>query len=84
MRLNEFNRRERLLQIVRGKISWRYFAVVITLFPLPLFSSNKADFFVLYLPTVFMLTVVGIYMDYTRRINALVELIGEDKLRKTG
>ena len=83
--ISDLNRRERLLKIIRGKPEWKYymFGVIWTILIAYIFHLEKANnnmvLFAL-IPLVF--AIVGVCLDYSRRINALIELIGEDNLRK--
>ena len=83
--VSDFNRRERLLKIIRGKSEWRYHAagVLWLICILCILRTEKADnnaaLYVL-LPLGF--AIIGVCLDFSRRMNALIELIGENNLRR--
>lgn len=82
--LGDLMRRERLLKIVQGKPTWKYYAfcapwLILLAF---IFYTEKANTMML-LALIPMLTAIGgAYMDCSRRMNALIELLGEEDLRK--
>ena len=83
--ISDFNRRERLLGIVRGKPEWRYYASVAVCFVLISYMifSTEIDISVACFGLIppMLLTIVGAYVDCSRKMNALIELIGEENLR---
>lgn len=81
---NDLKRRERLLGIIRGKPTWRYYAFAAVWFVLIayIFHTEQGNNTVLFALIPLLFTIVGAYLDCSRRMNALIELIGEDKLRK--
>lgn len=80
--LSDLNRRERLLKIIRGKPAWKYYALGAICFILItyIFLTEKNTALFALIPLLFM--IIGAYVDCSRRMNALIELIGEEKLRK--
>ena len=84
--ISDFNRRERLLGIIRGKPEWRYYAFAAFWFVFISYMMFRAEMdsgtvFLALIPL--LLTIVGAYVDCSRRMNALIELIGEENLRNT-
>ena len=83
--ISDFNRRERLLKTIRGKPAWIYRALGVLWFIIifcilrPGKADNNAALYVL-MPLGF--AIMGPYLDFSRRMSALIELIGEDNLRK--
>lgn len=82
--LSDLKRRERLLKIIRGKPAWKYYVVGAVWFILIVFISHteKANDMVLFALISLLFTIVGAYVDCSRRMNAIIELIGEENLRK--
>lgn len=82
--LSDLNRRERLLKIIRGKSTWKYYAFGAIWFVLIayIFHTEKGNNTVLFALIPLLFTIVGAYLDCSRRMNAIIELIGEDNLRK--
>jgi len=82
--LSDLNRRERLLKIIRGKPAWKYYAVgaIWFVFIAYIFHTEKANNTVLFAFIPLLFTIAGAYVDFSRRINSLIELIGEENLRK--
>jgi len=80
----DFNRRERLLKIIRGKSEWKYSAFGVAWFILIvfMFHAEKVNSTVLFALIPLLFAIVGAYVDCSRRMNALIELIGEENLRK--
>ena len=76
--LSDLKRRERLLKIIRGKPEWIYYTAVVILLIIIIFSGTEAAFILIPLVCFFALT----WVDFNRRMNALIELIGEESLRK--
>ena len=84
--VSDFNRREGLLKIIRGKPAWRYYAsgviwliVILYILRTEEANDNTGIFFAL---MALGFTFVGVCLDFSRRMNALIELIGEENLRK--
>ena len=83
--LSDLNRRKRLLKIIRGKPEWIYNAsgVLWIIVILYILRMEKAyDNMALFVLMPIGLGIVGVYVGLSRRMNALIELIGEDKLGK--
>ena len=82
--LSDLKRRERLLGIIRGKPTWKYYAFAAVWFVLILYMvhTEKKDDALLFALIPLLFTIVGAYLDCSRRMNAIIELIGEDNLRK--
>jgi hypothetical protein len=82
--VGDFNRRERLLKIIRGKPEWGYRVlgllwVIAIIYMLDVRKNNGS----VSLALIFLgFGIVGVYLDLSRRMNALIKLIGEDNLRK--
>ena len=82
--LNDLERRERLLRIVKGKGRWRYYVfgclwsgVIIWLVA----NGNRENVgFLVLLPLGWVM--VAVCEDFSQRINSLIELIGEERLKK--
>ncbi|MCG3148949.1 MAG: hypothetical protein PCFJNLEI_02401 [Verrucomicrobiae bacterium] len=82
--LSELNRRARLLAVVRGKSLWRlYVAAAIWLILLVyLFNTEIPNSKVALVSLVSLaFLIIGSYVDSSRRMNALIELIGEENLK---
>lgn len=82
--LSEINKRERLLKIVRGKPQWKFHlsvAILIVFFIIYNIWEEHSNILVYLLPLLSIIILV--YTDFFRRMNALIELIGEDNLRKS-
>jgi hypothetical protein len=80
--LNDLKRRERLLKIVRGPSEWRLWIYGIGISALIIFASYRTKENTLapaLIPLVF--GVVAAFQDISKRMDALIELIGEDRLR---
>ncbi len=81
--LNDLNRRERLLKIVRGEPTWKTYAwsgAMWLIFFVYIYNTGPIN------PVILLSALAVILSFYVglshRRMDALVELIGEDHLRK--
>ena len=80
--INDLKRRERLLKIIRGPSEWRLCAYGVGISALIVFAERKMEANALscvLIPLVFF--VVAAFQDMNKRMDALIELIGEDRLR---
>ena len=82
--LGELKRQERLLKIIRGKPEWQYYTggAIIFLMCLSILCTRKPDHIVPIVLAILVGLIFGAYLDCSRRVNALIELIGEENLRK--
>jgi|GEM_PF-4527669 len=78
--LSDLKRRERLLEIIRGKSGWKLYAFGAIWIILAIYICKDNNLLLLLL--LLLSVILEAYRHVSRRINALVELIGEDKLRK--
>lgn len=79
--LSDLNRRERLLKIIRGKSDWKYYAFgTIYIIIIMYIYREQTNLIMFLIPLLFI--IAGAYANFSKRINALIELIGEDNLRK--
>ena len=82
--LRDLKRRDRLLKIVQGQSEWKVWTcAVASLAIVTALSWRTQDSMV---PVVLALMVTGFAGDYvatSRRLSALIELLGEDRLLKT-
>jgi len=79
--LSDFKRRERLLEIIRGKSGWKLYVFLAIWIILAVYiCKDQSNLLVLLL---LLLSIIGeAYRHFSRRMNAIIELIGEDNLRK--
>ena len=82
--LSDLNRRERLLKIIQGKPAWLYhvLGVLWAIFIIYLLHTEKGDnniALLLLMPLGFL--IFGVSLNSSRRMNALIELIGEETLK---
>ncbi|OGV66153.1 MAG: hypothetical protein A3K19_19605 [Lentisphaerae bacterium RIFOXYB12_FULL_65_16] len=82
--LSDLKRQERLLGIIRGKPAWKYYALAVVwlVFIVYIFHTEKANNMVGFALIPVLFTIAGAYVDCSRRMGALIELIGEENLRK--
>ncbi len=80
-RLSNLNRREHLLKIIRGKSDWKFYTSG-TLWLIFAVYFCKEQVYLLLLLIALSSIIFGVYEHFSRRINALIELIGEENLRK--
>src|SRR5437867_535515 len=85
--LCDLNRRERLLKIIRGKPAWVYYASGVLWCILIIYAKHaeRADNDSAYVWSVLGplgLMIIGTYWNLSQRMNALIELIGEEHLRR--
>jgi len=87
--LGDLKRRERLLKTIRGKsevtIMTIVFVGVLVMIIVThyLFHGEKADDKPqLFLVIPLWFAIAGVYVNISRRMNALIELVGEEYLRK--
>jgi hypothetical protein len=81
--LSELKKRERLLKVVRGKPAWIYLVCGIIWFVIVLFiyhtgNADSRALLCVLIPLGF--AAVGAYVDTSRRMNAILELLGEEDL----
>ena len=86
--LSDLNRRECLLKIIRGKPTLKFYVFWgcwFLLFVGACISCTEKHYnpnVALLLAVLVLFVTIKIYADISRRMNALIELIGEDNLRK--
>jgi hypothetical protein len=82
--IREFKKKERLLAIAQGKPRWKYYVFGIIWFGFIMYVSGMKDpneaMRRLWLP--FVVSIIGAYAECHHRMNALIELIGEEKLKE--
>jgi len=83
--LNDLKRRERLLKTAQGSSKWRMWAFCIGCSALILIVVASQAFTkenllgMVLIPFVF--GIIALFLDMSKRMDALIELIGEDRLR---
>ena len=79
--LSDLKKRERLLKIIRGKPGWKLYVFGTIWFVIAVYIC-KEQLNLLVLLTLLLSVIGQAYWDFSRRMNALVELIGENSLKK--
>ena len=79
--LNDLKKRERLLEIIRGKQGWKLYVSGAIWFIVAAYICKDQNTLLMLL-ILLLGVIIQAYSDFSRRINALIELIGENNLRK--
>ena len=79
--LSDLKKRERLLEIIRGKPRWKLYVSGAVWFIVAAYICKDQNTLLMLL-ILLIGVIVQTYADFSQRINALIELIGEDNLRQ--